>query len=106
MNNLISSDAHQCMTLLPGAYHALLVQVVRQLLAGLAYIHAQGIIHRDLKPGKQLHTVSFGLYLFVSKMTCLTSHSDVVVIYLGLGMRISRSCIMYGKQLQCFSHFI
>ena len=26
------------------------LQVVRQTLAGLAHIHAQGIIHRDLKP--------------------------------------------------------
>ena len=35
----------------PGLY----LQVVRQTLAGLAHIHAQGIIHRDLKPANMFY---------------------------------------------------
>ena len=31
------------------------LQVVRQTLAGLAHIHAQGIIHRDLKPANMFY---------------------------------------------------
>ena len=33
----------------------LCLQVVRQTLAGLAHIHAQGIIHRDLKPANMFY---------------------------------------------------
>ncbi len=48
-------------------------QVVRQLLAGLAHIHAQGIIHRDLKPANiffdsrgDIKLGDFGLAKFAS----------------------------------------
>ncbi|CAK0752569.1 hypothetical protein CVIRNUC_002156 [Coccomyxa viridis] len=48
-------------------------QVLRQLLAGLAHIHAQGIIHRDLKPANIFYDArgdiklgDFGLAKFAS----------------------------------------
>ncbi len=37
---------------------ALVVDAVRQVCAGLTYIHEQGIFHRDLKPGNVLRTQS------------------------------------------------
>lgn len=37
---------------------ALIVDAVRQVCAGLSYIHQQGIFHRDLKPGNVLRTQS------------------------------------------------
>jgi serine/threonine protein kinase len=37
---------------------ALVVDAVRQICAGLSYIHEQGIFHRDLKPGNVLRTQS------------------------------------------------
>lgn len=37
---------------------ALVVDAVRQICAGLSYIHEQGIFHRDLKPGNVLRTES------------------------------------------------
>lgn len=37
---------------------ALVLDAVRQVCAGLSYIHEQGIFHRDLKPGNVLRTQS------------------------------------------------
>lgn len=37
---------------------ALVVDAVRQICAGLSYIHEQGVFHRDLKPGNVLRTQS------------------------------------------------
>ena len=39
-------------------HQALVVDAVRQICAGLSYIHEQGIFHRDLKPGNVLRTQS------------------------------------------------
>ena len=60
---------------------AAILDVIRQVCAGLAYIHGEGIFHRDLKPGNVLRTQSgtwaisdFGLAVEVERnTTALTS---------------------------------
>jgi serine/threonine protein kinase len=60
---------------------AMILDVMRQVCAGLAYIHAQGIYHRDLKPGNVLRSQAanwaisdFGLAVEVERNgTVLTS---------------------------------
>ncbi|MGF3198325.1 serine/threonine-protein kinase [Streptomyces diastaticus] len=57
--------------------------VMRDICAGLAYIHSQGILHRDLKPGNVLRTpdgvwaiADFGLARVVEESGLLTSTFD------------------------------
>ena len=60
---------------------AMILDVMRQVCAGLAYVHEQGIFHRDLKPGNILRTGNgnwaisdFGLAVEVERnSTVLTS---------------------------------
>ena len=50
-----ASQAHCQAALRRLTEQGLCLQVVRQTLAGLAHIHAQGIIHRDLKPANMFY---------------------------------------------------
>ncbi|MFJ3795276.1 serine/threonine-protein kinase [Streptomyces sp. NPDC090088] len=62
--------------------------VMREICAGLAYIHSQGVLHRDLKPANVLRTpegawaiADFGLARVVEESGLLTSTFD------GMGTR-------------------
>lgn len=81
------------MPLAQGSLHDLLSEIaddqpeildlLRQVCAGLSYVHAQGIYHRDLKPGNILLTMDntwaisdFGLAVEIERQTTVLTSSD------------------------------
>ncbi|MFL5260787.1 MAG: serine/threonine-protein kinase [Anaeromyxobacteraceae bacterium] len=67
---------------------ARLRDAVRQLCAGLAYVHARGLVHRDLKPSnimvddsRRVRLMDFGLVKLASDAASLTHHGQVVGTY-------------------------
>ncbi len=67
---------------------ARLVDAIRQVCQGLAYVHAHGLVHRDLKPSnimvddaRRVRLMDFGLVKLASEATHLTQHGKVVGTY-------------------------
>ncbi|MFL5272057.1 MAG: protein kinase domain-containing protein [Anaeromyxobacteraceae bacterium] len=67
---------------------ARLHDAVRQLCAGLGYIHERGLVHRDLKPSnimvddaRRVRLMDFGLVKLATDAAQLTHHGQVVGTY-------------------------
>ena len=65
-----------------------LLDALRQVCAGLAYVHGQGLVHRDLKPSnimvddaRRVRLMDFGLVKLASDAAHLTLHGRVVGTY-------------------------
>ena len=56
-------------------------QLLRQMLAGAAYIHAQGVIHRDLKPANIFYDPRGEIKLVRLFLLC-EPHAHIGAVYL------------------------
>jgi len=70
------------------ARQARLLDALRQVCAGLAYVHGRGLVHRDLKPSnimvddaRRVRLMDFGLVKLASDAAHLTQHGRVVGTY-------------------------
>ena len=86
----------------------LCLQVVRQTLAGLAHIHAQGIIHRDLKPANMFYDArgdiklgDFGLAKFN-----LPEAAEAADEGAGKYLEIEARCTQGASGLACMATYI
>ena len=70
------------------ARQARLLDALRQVCAGLAYVHGRGLVHRDLKPSnimvddaRRVRLMDFGLVKLADDAAHLTQHGRVVGTY-------------------------
>ncbi|HEX7622009.1 MAG TPA: serine/threonine-protein kinase [Anaeromyxobacteraceae bacterium] len=70
------------------ARQARLLDALRQVCAGLAYVHGRGLVHRDLKPSnimvddaRRVRLMDFGLVKLAGDAVHLTQHGRVVGTY-------------------------
>jgi eukaryotic-like serine/threonine-protein kinase len=70
------------------ARQARLLDALRQVCAGLAYVHGRGLVHRDLKPSnimvddaRRVRLMDFGLVKLSGDAAHLTQHGRVVGTY-------------------------
>ncbi|XP_046841757.1 uncharacterized protein LOC124435859 [Xenia sp. Carnegie-2017] len=105
-NSVLRNDPSQC------------VEVIKQIISGLAFLHHNGFIHRDLKPGNILYSTEhhlhfkiadFGLAKDISALSTMTSTRGNAVLMVA-GSRcwmapelVSMKSLKHTKQSDIFS---